>query len=653
MSERVTKSVERKLARRAYLALSLVGLCAALLLTFLMLSNFKDILLPQVVLKSNVVAKAVQTTISDALKLGIPFDSLVGVEDYLSDVLTDSPEIHFIKIKSREGNTYVQSREDQSQGQTARGSPGLFLFANSQNTLEETLTGADLTTITVGLRGTYVNEQLRVMIGDAVVVSLVAFTVGLEIALFFIVLLIFRPLGTWVSMIEGLKTGLTSRTSSYTRSGPFAELIALTSKYFQLLTSANQKTAEAPIKRDWYEPKAYDVRLVLFLFVFSEELLRSFFPIYVKDIAIEHTLIAVDIDIALPIMSYMLFAGLGTVFGGALVERIGIRNSFMWSVVISTIGLGGLAFATTVPEVTVLRALCAAGYAVATVACQVFMTKTAKNDVERTRGLSTFVGAVTAASLSAASIGGVIAQLLGTDVAMLFAAFLAVMSWFFFTGIRVPQLDTTAAATAPTTSLGKSFSTMLKNRRICIILISDVLSGKLMLAALMFYLTPLLLLQLEFTQVSIGQFFMFYYLPLTIGNVLLARFVPPPLLMVPIMAFGALLSGAGALMLNWSDAPFVLAFAIICLGLGQSAVLTLAPSILLKTVHAELPQVNVSHTLSLVRTFDRIGGILGAALAAILSVRVDYREATVGVGLVVLVITLGNLGLIRRAPRAK
>jgi MFS family permease len=641
MSEAIKKSVERKLTIYTYLVLSIIGLGAALLLTFSMLSSFKDTLTPQVLLKSNVVAKSVQATIADALKLGIPFDSLVGVEDYLSDVLADNPEIDFIQIKNQQGREYVKYRGASSAGQS------------NQNIIEETLKHDTLPTITVGLRKSYVNEKLQTMVGDAVIVSFVAFTVGLEIVLFFVVLWIFRPLGTWVQMIEGLKTGTTQKNLPSAISGPFAELIALTSKSLQSLTSSARKVTAVMKGNDWYEPKAYDLRLVLFLFVFSEELLRSFMPIYVKDIALTNTLIAVDIDIALPIMSYMLFAGLGTVFGGGLVERLGIRNAFKWSVLLSTIGLGGLAFATSVAEVVILRSLCAVGYAVATVACQVFMTQTAKTEAERTRGLGTFVAAVTAASLSAAPIGAVIAQLLGLNAAMIFAAVLAALSWFFFTGITIPAFATNQPSSVASTSLGRSFSALLKNHKTCIILISNALSGKLMLAGLMFYLTPLLLLGFNFSQVSIGQFFMLYYVPLTLGNMLLARFTPSPKAKTPIMVMGSLLSGVGVLLLFWFNTPYALAIAIVCLGVGQSAVLALAPALLLSITRAELPEVATSHTLSLVRTFDRIGGILGAALAAIFSLLVDYREATVGIGIVALVLGLGNLGLVLRSKRVK
>jgi len=109
----------------------------------------------------------------------------------------------------------------------------------------------------------------------------------------------------------------------------------------------------------------------------------------------------------------------------------------------------------------------------------------------------------------------------------------------------------------------------------------------------------------------------------------------------------------GVFSLIWFNKPEALAVAIVCLGVGQSAVLTLAPALLLKITRTDLPQVNIAHTLSLVRTVDRIGGILGAAFAAAFSVLIDYRDATIGLGFVVLTLTLGNLALARRSNRVQ
>jgi predicted MFS family arabinose efflux permease len=642
MNEPLNKSIEKKLAARTYLALLIVGLCSSIILTFLMLGNFEKILLPQFVLKSNVIANSVRSTVADALKLGIPFESLVGMNDYLSDTLVDNSEIEFIEVKSRSGHEYTLHRN----GTNHRTSNGEIL--------EVIAADDELPGVTIGLRGSYIQEKLQIMFGDAAVASLVALTVGFEILLFFVVIWVLRPMGTWVSMINGFKTGQSQRTLSRTALGPFSELITLTHQYFQSMTTWATQTHSKNADKDWYEPRAHDVRIVLFLFVFSEELLRSYFPIYVKEIALTNTWLTVDFAIALPIMSYMLFAGLGTLFGGAVIARLGLRNALKWSVIISTLGLGGLAFATTVTEVIALRSVCAIGYAIATVACQVYMAQTSKSDSDTTKGLSTFVAAITAGSLCGAPVGAVVAELIGINGAMLFASVIAFCSWLFFMNLKMPVVDNNdQQQSAGGFSTRKNFAELLKNRKILIILICDVASGKLMLASLLFYLTPMLLIQFQFSQTSIGQFFMFYYVPLTVGNMVISRLSPSHQSKMPIMMVGALLSGAGGLLLYWFNTPFGLAVAITCLGFGQSMVLTMTTSLMLALAKSEIPQVSAANTLALARTFDRIGGILGAALVASLSLLFDYRHTTVLIGGFVLLLSLGNIWLGFRSDAVK
>lgn len=640
MNKLASKSFERKLATRTSLLLLFVGLCSSLLLTFLMLSNFEKIILPQVLLKSNVIANAVRTTVADALKLGIPYNALVGMEDYLSDTLLDNPEIEFIKVKSLEGKEYSLYRDGKNQNRS------------NGEILEEIAADEELPGVTVGLRATYAQEKLQIMFGDAAVALFVALLFGFEIILFFAVFWVLRPKDTWVSMISGLKNGLPQRSLPQALSGPLTELIALTHQCFKPQTNSEPQGHLHKAGKDWYQPQAYDVRIVLFLFVLSEEMLRAYFPIYVQDIALTNTLTTVDVDIALPIMAYMLFAGLGTLFGGAVIAKLGLRNTFKWSVLISTLGLGGMAFASSVPEVIALRTICAIGYAVATVSCQVYMMQTAKNEAETTRGLATFVAAITAASLCGAPIGAVVAEVLGLHTAMLFASGMAGLSWFFFQGLKMPSAGDNPQPTSNSSKF-KDFAELLKNRRVLTILLCDIAAGKLMLGGLVFYVTPILLISFQFSQTSIGQFFMLYYLPLIFGNMLIARINPGPHLKIRIMVAGALLTGTGALLLYWFNSAAALAIAIMCIGFGQSMVLTMSTSVIMSITRVELPHISTPNTLALARAFERVGGVLGAAMVAIFSLSFDYREAAVGLGITVLVLCLGNLGLALRSTDNK
>lgn len=641
MTKRPASSVERTLARRTCVALLIVGLGAALVLTVLTLKNFERILLPQVGLKSSVIASSVRSTVQSAIEIGIPFEALVGMQDFLADTLLDNAEIEFIQVKDLKGLAYTRYRDGSQQRRL------------SNEILEEIPPDGNQPGVTIGVRASYIEEKLRIMFGDAAVVSLVAVTAGIEIALFFALLWVFRPINIWVAMLDGLKTGQTQRSLRKNISGPFAVLVNLTQqKFLALGTKVSHSKAGAALK-DWNEPQARDVRLALFLFVFAEELLRSFLPIYVKEIASSKALLTVDIDIALPIMAYMLFAGLGTLFGGGIVQRLGLRNAFKWSVIISTLGLGGLAFATTVLEVVGLRSVCALGYAVATVTCQIYIAQTAQTDSSTTRGLTTFVAAVTAASLCGAPIGAVIAELIGIPGAMIFGAAMAICSWLLFSGLEMPQAQQHKPDATDAKATTTSFATLLKNKRILIILLCDIASGKLMLAGLLFYLTPILLLQYRLTQTSIGQFFMFYYVTLAIGNWFISRVNPSAAHKLRLMIIGALLTGSGGLLMAWFHTPLALAGAITLLGIGQSLVLAPSMAVLLATVRTELPHIDPAHTLALARTFDRIGGIFGAALVAVLSLRFDYQGTAVWLGIIVILLALGNLGLALPCLRSK
>jgi predicted MFS family arabinose efflux permease len=311
-----------------------------------------------------------------------------------------------------------------------------------------------------------------------------------------------------------------------------------------------------------------------------------------------------------------------------------------------------MAFASSVPEVIALRTVCAIGYAVATVSCQVYMMQTAKNEAETTRGLSTFVAAITAASLCGAPIGAVVAEVLGLHTAMLFASGMAGLSWFFFQGLKMPSAGDNPQPTSNSSKF-KDFAELLKNRRVLTILLCDIAAGKLMLGGLVFYVTPILLISFQFSQTSIGQFFMLYYLPLIFGNMLIARINPGPHLKIRIMVAGALLTGTGALLLYWFNSAAALAIAIMCIGFGQSMVLTMSTSVIMNITRVELPHISTPNTLALARAFERVGGVLGAAMVAIFSLSFDYREAAVGLGITVLVLCLGNLGLALRSTDNK
>jgi predicted MFS family arabinose efflux permease len=385
----------------------------------------------------------------------------------------------------------------------------------------------------------------------------------------------------------------------------------------------------------------------LFLFVFSEELLRSFFPLYIKSMVDTTSQLNAQLAISAPMMAYMLVAGIGTLFGSGLVDRLGLRRAFGWSVALSSISLIGLAFAHTLIEIIVWRSVSAIGYAVATIACQVYIARTAFSGDANIRGLSTFVAAVTAACICGAPIGAAIAEILGQSVALLFACVVCMISWLFFKGVSLPKEETNAAASSTTGNGTEGFGALLKNKSMQLAMCCGVLPGKLMMAGMLFYITPLLLQQFQLSQASIGQFFVLYYVLLSAGNAIISRVDLGIQTKIQLVVLGGFLSGAGALTMYWFNSPIALAVAIISFGLGQSMLLTPITAVILHIVRVELPAVQSSRALALSRSFERVGGILGAGLAAVFSAYLGYREATVVLGVIVIMLGLGTFPLLR------
>ena len=628
-------SIEKTLAKRTYALFLLCSVAAVALLTWFTLVHFERILLPQVLAKSDVIASSVRTTIEEATGLGIPYDSLVGVEDFLSDTLIENPEIAFIKVQREGMREYVKARS---------GSAGA---ANQEVVLRQIDAAGDAPRVIVAVRASYIQEKLQVMVGDALVVSVVALIAGLEIALFFMVRWIMRPIDTWRAMIGGMQSGQLDRELKQPEYGPFSELLRLSNdKITTLRKRFSGGTPSTDGRGGWYQPQARDVRMALFLFVLSEELLRSFLTLYVKEFADPSNRLNTELAISAPIIAYMFVAGVGTLFGSGLVDRLGLRRAFGLSVIVSTVSLCGLAAAHSVTEIVVWRSVSAFGYAVATIACQVFIARTGTAGGANVRALSIFVAAVTAACICGAPIGAVLADMLGKPAALLFAALMAVLSWVFFSKITMPPAPAGNAGDGPEQGMA-GFGALLRCRAVLTAMVCGVLPGKLMMAGMLFYITPLLLQQYQLSQASIGQFFILYYVLLSLGNAVISRADPKLRTKTMLVIAGAVTSGAGGLIMIWFNTPLALALVIVCFGLGQSILLTPLTTVILDIAARELPDVSPSRALALARAFERVGGITGAVLAAVLSAALGYRSATALLGIIVLTLGLGTVSLLR------
>ena len=484
------------------------------------------------------------------------------------------------------------------------------------------------------------NEKLYVMLGDAIAMLFVTLVAGMEVVLFAIARWLLRPLQSGPE-IPARPVGPTAQNTAPLRPAGrklLQPLLALLQQKWQQFRQQHPMSGV---------PMARDMRIALFLFVLSEELLRSFLPLHVKELVTATSRLGMELSIGAPLLAFLFFSGAGTLFCSGWIMRIGLRRAFATGAMLACLSLIGLALARSLPEMIALRILSALGYAISTIACQIYIVQVTTAET-RSRDMAISVSAITAACVCGAPIGALLADMMGKPVVFLFAALMALLSWLAFRNAVMPESQNDAAPgaeLAPTPD-ADGYLAMLRDWRFASLIACAVVPGKFLLAGMLFYITPLLLQHYGLAQASIGQFFLLFYALLFGANYLLSRLADKPLSQMRRIATGSLMSGLGIMPLFWFDSPIALAVGIICFGIGQGLASTAHNIMALNLVRESLPQVPTSKAIALLRSFERVGGILGAATAVMLSVVLDYRIAAAVLGCMVLFMGLGTLPLL-------
>ena len=130
-----------------------------------------------------------------------------------------------------------------------------------------------------------------------------------------------------------------------------------------------------------------------------------------------------------------------------------------------------------------------------------------------------------------------------------------------------------------------------------------------------------------------------------IGGAIGSRFENNEKLQSVMVICGSIISGAGAVALLWLDSPFALALAVVSFGLGQCLVLAPSGDLILTIAKRDCPEWPSTVAISLSRGFERVGGVIGAAIAGTLSVSLSYHTAVGVLGVIAVVISLGTLPL--------
>ena len=655
----------------------IVLLLGQIVVAAMAVTGFEKALEPQLSQKAGAVGKAVADQIEFVVDgLGIPPKDLVGVDPFLEKILQSNADIEYLLLLDPSSQVQFASGlsseslqrilPDLPDANSTRGSKTEVAdFINSVFPIEAD--GRVVTVLHVGVSVEYVRGRLSDLLYEAVTVIVVSLLVTLEILMFLMSARVSGPLERIETMLTDGVQGIFGNRLAMRARDEIGDLVAALNRALRALRQHHEdfrfevrEIQEAQIDRGVVDriqalcrpveerysftggvelrPRnAMQIRVPLFLFMFAEELPRSFLPLFIARLSPSDTGVSQELLFGLPITLFMLAGMLAVPLGGGLADRFGARRVFLAGIVPATIGYVGTFLAQGYYDFVAWRILSGIGYGLIFISAQAWV---ADNTGERNRaqGMAVFVGGVFAATICGPSIGGIFADRIGFEATFLISAGLAAISGLLVYAMLDPSVR--ARTTHGTVLGGREWRILVSDARLFAVAVLAAIPGKLILAGFLFYLVPLYLSELGNRQSVIGWMIMLYGVSTLVCMPLASRFADRSQRHAWVVAAGGFLAGLGCLASLFEGAvggaENAVLIAILALGFGHALALTSQIAIVqeVASLHRGIGQASA---IGAYRLVERAGMVLGPIVAAGLAASAGYRGAIIGIGVIVLV----------------
>lgn len=682
---------QRGLLVRLVLLAVIVLVLGQSVVSWFSLVGFERELDPQLYRKASAVGNSLSDQVSHAIAdLAIPSSELVGVEDYFETILSANRDIAYLSLIDATGEVLFVSgvslneMESILRSMLEQGAERIHMGVEVGNHIDGSFVvhGGEQPDIVlhVGVSSEHIRSHLAEVFLEVATIVIICWLVTFEFLLFFIVARVEKPMENIQRTMANGVHGVFSSWMAVRTSDEVGQLTAsfnrtlqyLHSRYDDFLfdvreTQDTQIDAEVATKISHVHQnidKRYKfargqelrvqspdrIRVPLFMFIFSEELSRSFLPLFIQRYAPTDLMVSSDILVGLPITLFMVAAMIATPLGGGFVDRVGVRRVFLVGIAAAVLGFIGNFFTQSYFDLVAYRVLTGIGYGLVFIASEGWVTQNASR-FSRASATSVFVAAVFAGIICGPPIGGIFADRFGFEATFLLSASLAVLSGILlsrlFLGTEGIDRDNgDSNRSHPELLLGvRGWLTLLKDLRFVSVLIFSAIPGKMMVAGFMAYLVPLYLDQLGHDQPSIGRIMMIYGIATLLFLSLAARFADRTEKYSNMVALGTVIAGLGCIAALFSDAvgdaAYLVILAIGALGVSHGLTLTSQNSLIQEVAEQYRNTLGRASVIGAYRLCERLGMVLGPMIAVALIASFGYRGAIVGFG----VILLGLIGL--------
>lgn len=619
---------------------------------------FDQELPPEMARKAATIGQSIQGKLVAAVNAGIPFDKLVGVDDFFSDTIKSNRDLAFLALTATDGTVRnavgidLRAAADVMSGHEAAANGAMERFSSRVGGTDYAVTslpivvgGSHVGTLDVGVSQSFIDSRIGEIRIDIVTVVLISLLVAYEVLRFILSVRLEQPLWqVWSILgsvakgdfreIAGIRNNDLGRLAKAVNHLIFsvdAAAARLSGAVAALGTQGRSKAIQEawarlsarftfaptpPGPRVRPQPLVVQIRILTFLFMFAEQLSRPFLPLMVRSLlphwAEGHT---ADILTGLPISAFMFVVAVGMPIAGRWCDRLGPRNAFTAGAIMMTVGLAGAAASISIYDFTLWRIVTAAGYATMFMACQGFVFGNT-GERERAKGISTFVGAIMVSEVCAPAIGGILADRIGPHPVFAIGAVVAIVVACL--GRNILQKHERRRAAAEDAPKLLNVIVGLHNVRFVALLLFAAVPAKMMLTGFLFYLVPLVLTSLGSSQAEIGRIVIAYGIPGLLLMPLFASLADRFSVHGLMVGLGGIVAGLGMLpILFYPDEKMVLV-GVAGLGIGQA--MSIAPQIALveQVCEKEVAAFGEASVLGLFRLIERTGAALGSLVAGAL-----------------------------------
>lgn len=633
--------------------------------------------------KSQTVGNSVVGLFQKATELGIPLNEIVGGNEYLNESLKPAKEVEYLIVTDATGDIISKSDELEGKGKQGGGHDrlkGQFkLFSKNTKTVSEEISAFKIYSynniplrilnngklegyLHVGVSNRAVDANIDSIFYDIALILIASLLIGYEFLSYIFRNSMIQPLRDFNRALERIINKdyseiETARTkdnfgnilidlNKYTihlaqwfanAKAKLAKISPLNGHYDIIKDSINELSVRFKYPKDREEvkpthlyPVVSNLRLIMFLVIFSEALLIPSIPGYAATFFQPNGIIStVQFLSALPIIVYMLLVCICIPFVPKLTYRIGFKKAFMIGSLISAAGYCvGFVF-DHIAGLMISRIISAVGFAICHVSTQNYVASYA-TDEARIPSYSILNIASGAAYICGMPVGGILVDTVGYKALFFFSMAAAligiVIARRYIVDLGIEELRAKRLS-------NENYFSLFKIKELVFTVICSCLPTRLLFTGVICFLYPLYLNNLGNSQSIIGRIMMLYGLV----TYFIASSLPKHMTKIKNPAALTVIASVLITIPMMMDPIFKSTEAIIFEILINTTCVIIFISAQMNMIDRISNKYKEKHTktsmLVFYYTFERLGMIIGPGLTSMILIRSDFSHTLLYLGI--------------------